>query len=196
MKKPDGPLMRFYTRLVTWSVRYRLITIALGVILFAAALYGGKDCRRVSCRHRTRRGHCSPSSCRRSQLTDTEAVTDAIVNRVRKRDEVESVFVDGGRIPPILLEVGKAALTINYVPKSKRSLSQQQLENAISQELADIPDVRYWFLNDNGQRNVKFIVTGQDSATVGNVASGSPPRCGGCRWSRMSYRAPLSIGRS
>src|SRR5262249_59704317 len=107
-----------------------------------------------------------------SQLTDTEAVTDAIVNRVRKRDkEVESVFVDGGRIPPILVEVGKAALTINYVPKSKRSLSQQELEHAISKDLADIPDVRYWFLDENGQRNVKFIVTGQDSATVGNVAS-------------------------
>jgi multidrug efflux pump subunit AcrB len=173
-EKPDGPLMRFYTRLVTWSVRHRLITIALGVILFVAALYGGKDLPQ---------GFMPASDSARSllaielppgsQLSDTEAVTDAIVNRVRnkRKDEVESVFVDGGRIPPILVEVGKAALTINYVPKSKRSLSQQQLETAISQDLADIPDVRYWFLNDNGQRNVKFIVTGQDSATVGNVAS-------------------------
>jgi multidrug efflux pump subunit AcrB len=171
-EKADGPLMRFYSRLVTWSVRHRLITIALGVILFAAALYGGKDLPQ---------GFMPASDSSRSllaielppgsQLTDTEAATDAIVNRVRKRDEVESVFVDGGRIPPLLVEVGKAALTINYVPKSKRSLSQQQLETVISQELADIPDVRYWFLNDQGQRNVKFIVTGQDSATVGNVAS-------------------------
>jgi len=31
--------------------------------------------------------------------------------------------------------------------------------------------VRYWFLDDNGQRNVKLIVTGQDSVTAGNVAS-------------------------
>ena len=93
--------MRFYTRLVTWSVRYRLITIALGVILFAAALYGGKDLPQ---------GFMPASDSARSllaielppgsQLTDTEAVTDAIVNRVRKRDEVESVFVDGGRILP------------------------------------------------------------------------------------------------
>ena len=63
------------------------------------------------------------------------------------------------------------ALTINYVPKSKRSLSQQQLEQAIGRDLADIPDIRYWFVDDNGQRNVKFIVTGQDNATVANVAS-------------------------
>ena len=33
------------------------------------------------------------------------------------------------------------------------------------------PDIRYWFVDDNGQRNVKFIVTGQDNATVANVAS-------------------------
>ena len=30
------------------------------------------------------------------------------------------------------LDVGKAAITISYVPKSKRSLSQQQLEQAIA----------------------------------------------------------------
>jgi multidrug efflux pump subunit AcrB len=106
-----------------------------------------------------------------SQLTDTEAVTENITNRLRNRSEIVSVFIDGGRIPPATTEVGKAALTINYVPRSKRTLSQQQLEHAISRDLADIPDVRYWFLDDQGHRNVKFIVTGQDSTTVGNVAS-------------------------
>ncbi len=106
-----------------------------------------------------------------SQLVDTEAVTDTVDERIRKRPEVESVFVDGGRIPPALLDVGKAALTIIYVPKSKRSLSQQQLEQAISRDLADIPDIRYWFLDDNGLRNVSLLVTGQDNATVANVAT-------------------------
>jgi multidrug efflux pump subunit AcrB len=106
-----------------------------------------------------------------SQLSDTESVTDTIVNRVRKRPEVASAFVDGGRIPNGAVDVGRAGLTINYVPKSKRSLSQQQLEQAIGRDLADIPDIRYWFVDDNGQRNVKFIVTGQDNATVANVAS-------------------------
>src|SRR5262249_52332819 len=68
-------------------------------------------------------------------------------------------------------EVHKAALTINFVPKSKRSISQQQLEHAISKELADIPDVRYWFLDDTGKRALSFIVTGPDGATVANVAT-------------------------
>jgi multidrug efflux pump subunit AcrB len=37
--------------------------------------------------------------------------------------------------------------------------------------LADIPDIRYWFLDENGKRNVNFIVTGPESSTVANVAS-------------------------
>ena len=69
------------------------------------------------------------------------------------------------------VDVGQAALTINYVPKAKRSLSQQQLEQAIGRDLAECRTSVIWFLDDNGQRNVKFIVTGQDNATVANVAS-------------------------
>jgi multidrug efflux pump subunit AcrB len=172
VERHDGPIIRGYTRLVTWSVRHRLTTIAIGVILFAVALAGARLLPS---------GFLPATDTSRSllvidlppgsQLADTENVTDTIANRLRSRPEVESVFVDGGRVPPVVLEVGKATLTINYVPKSKRSLSQQQLEHEISRDLADIPDVRYWFLDDNGQRNVKLIVTGQDGATVGNVAS-------------------------
>ena len=67
---------------------------------------------------------------------------------MRNRPEVETVFVDGGRIPPGVVDVGKAALTINYVPKSKRLLSQQQLEETITRDLAAVPDIRYWFLDE------------------------------------------------
>ena len=35
-----------------------------------------------------------------SQLSYTEKVTEEIVARLRKRPEVKSVFVDGGRVPP------------------------------------------------------------------------------------------------
>jgi multidrug efflux pump subunit AcrB len=106
-----------------------------------------------------------------SPLTDTEAVTDAIATKLRQHPEVVSVFVDGGRIPNSGPAVRTASLMINSVPKSQRSLSQQGLEHAISQELSDLPDIRYWFLDENGQRNVTLIVTGQDSGTVASVAA-------------------------
>ena len=106
-----------------------------------------------------------------SQLSETDSVTEGIVNRLKKRSEVKSVFVDGGRIPPATAEVRKAALTINYVPKDDRKLSQRQLELEIGRELQDTPDIRYWFLDENGKRAVTYVVTGADSATVANVAA-------------------------
>ena len=171
-EKPPGRIGRLYNRTLAWSVRHRFITVALGLILFVATM---------ACTRFLPSGFLPALDSSRSflavelppgsQLVDTEAVTDIVTKRLRSRPEIESIFVDGGRIPPTVYDVGKAALTINYVPKSKRSLSQQQLEQAITRDLAEVPDVRYWFLDDQGQRNVKLIVTGQDNATVANVAA-------------------------
>ena len=171
-EKADGRAMGLYTRLVTWSVRHRYITVVIGLLVFAAALAGAS---------RLPRGFLPPQDTGRStlamelppgsQLADTQAVTDTVADRIRRRREVESVFVNGGKIPPATQEVRKATLTINYTPRSKRSLSQKQLEQAISQDLADIPDFRFWYLDENGQRNVELVVTGPDAHVVANFAS-------------------------
>src|SRR5262249_45896826 len=76
-----------------------------------------------------------------------------------------------GRLPPAANEVRKAALTINYVPKGERKKSQRDLELEITREIADIPDIRYWLLDENGKRAVSFVITGPDSGTVANVAA-------------------------
>jgi multidrug efflux pump subunit AcrB len=171
-EKADGRAMGLYTRLVTWSVRHRYITVLIGLLVFAAALGGAS---------RLPRGFLPPQDTGRStlaielppgsQLADTQAVTDAVADRMRRRPEVESVFVNGGKIYPATQEVRKATLTINYTPRSKRSLSQKQLEQAISQDLADIPDFRFWYLDENGQRNVDLVVAGPDARVVANFAS-------------------------
>jgi multidrug efflux pump subunit AcrB len=171
-EKPDGFIMRGYTRVLAWSVRHRFITVAIGLMLFVASIYSTRLLPS---------GFLPPVDTARSllvielppgsQLADTEAVTENIVKRLRARPEVNGVFVDGGRVPPATAEVRKATLTINYVANSARSVSQRQLELEIGRDLADIPDIRYWYLDENGKRNVTLIVTGQDSATVANVAS-------------------------
>jgi multidrug efflux pump subunit AcrB len=171
-EKPDGLIMRGYKRVLVWSIRHRLITIILGLAVFAGSIASARILPSGFLpASDTSRSLLAVELPPGSQLIDTEGVTETIANRLRRRPEVASVFIDGGRIPPSVTEVGKAALTINYVPKAKRTLSQQQLEHAISKDLADIPDIRYWFLDENGQRNVKLIVTGQDSIIAGNVAS-------------------------
>ncbi|MFL6796670.1 MAG: efflux RND transporter permease subunit [Xanthobacteraceae bacterium] len=168
----DGAIMRFYVRLLGWSVRHRIITVVSGVVIFVACVgAAGRLPSGFLPATDTARSILAVELPPGSQLADTEAATEAIANRLRKRSEVASVFIDGGRIPPTIVEVNKAALTINYTPKSKRSLSQQQLEHEIGRDLSEIPDVRYWFLDENGQRNVKLIVTGYDASTVSNVAS-------------------------
>jgi multidrug efflux pump subunit AcrB len=171
-EKPPGRLMRAYTRLVSLSVRRRGITVIIGLVLFALSIL---SMRLLSS------GFMPPQDTSRSllaielppgsQLTETETVSEEVVRRLRKRPEVKSIFVDGGRIPPTTLEVRKATLTINYVPMSDRSLSQRELEVAISRDLAEVPDIRYWFMDENGRRAVTLVVTGADSATVGIVAT-------------------------
>ena len=81
------------------------------------------------------------------------------------------MFVDGGRVPPGTFEVRRAALIINYTPKNERKITQRELELSIGKELENVPDIRYWFLDENGLRAVSLVVTGADSSIVGNVAS-------------------------
>jgi multidrug efflux pump subunit AcrB len=171
----EGRISRVYQRVLGWSLHHRFATFALGLALFAATM--------MSTRYLPL-GFLPPTDSSRSvlsvelppgsQLRDTEAVTHTITKRLRTRPEVESVFVDGGRMPPAVVDVRRAALTINYVPKPKRKLSQQQLEQAITGELFEIPDIRFWFvdenIDENGLRGVNLIVTGDDNDTVANVA--------------------------
>jgi hydrophobe/amphiphile efflux-1 (HAE1) family protein len=171
-EKADGRVMAAYTRTVTWAVNYRFITVLIGLLAFAGSL--------ASARHLAS-GFLPVADISRallaielppgSQLADTETVTDSIVKRLRQRPEITGVFVDGGRIPGGAVGVRSAGLMINFVDKSQRSLSQQQLQAVINKDLAAIPDVHYWFIDENGQRDVTFIVTGNDDSTVTNVAA-------------------------
>jgi multidrug efflux pump subunit AcrB len=171
-EQTDGHIMVAYSRALTWAVQHRFLTVAAGLLFFALSLASARLLHTgflpaADISRSTLAIELPPGS----QLADTEAVTDLIANRLRRRPEVVSVFVNGGRIPNGVLGVRNATLIVNSVPKSKRSLSQRELEHEISKDLLDIPDIRYWFVDENGQRNVTLIVTGQDSDTVANVAS-------------------------
>jgi multidrug efflux pump subunit AcrB len=167
-----GRALRTYTRLVTWSVKHYLITVLIGFGIFAASIWSitllpqgflpAQD---------TARSLLAMELPPGSQLAFTEKVTEEIVARLRKRPEVRSVFVDGGRVPPGSFEVRRAALIINYTPKTERKITQRQLELEISQELENVPDIRFWFLDENGLRAISLVVTGADSNIVSNVAS-------------------------
>lgn len=169
---PPGRLLRAYEHAVTWSVKHYFITVLVGFGIFAASIWSitllpqsflpAQDSARSWLAIELPPG---------SQIADTEALTEDIVRRLRKRPEVRSVFVDGGRSPHGTEEVRRATIIINYTPKTERNVSQRQLELSISRQLANVPDMRFWFLDDQGNRAISFIVTGDDSHIVNNVAA-------------------------
>jgi len=171
---PPGRVLKSYTRLVTWSVKHYFITVLIGFGIFAASIWSitllpqgflpAQD---------TARSLLAMELPPGSQLAYTEKVTEEIVARLRKRPEIKSIFVDGGRVPPGTLEVRRAALIINYTPKKDRDSAHTQrlLELDISKELENVPDIRFWFLDENGLRAISLVVTGIDSNIVGNVAN-------------------------
>src|SRR6202035_2561675 len=169
---PPGRLLSAYHELVTWSVKHHFITILIGFGIFAASIWSitllpqgflpAQD---------TARSLLAMELPPGSQLAYTEKVTEEIVTRLRKRQEVKNVFVDGGRVPPGTFEVRRAALIINYTPKTDRKITQRELELEIGRELENVPDIRFWFLDENGLRAISLVVTGADSNIVNNVAS-------------------------
>ncbi|MBR0756546.1 efflux RND transporter permease subunit [Bradyrhizobium jicamae] len=171
---PPGRILRGYHSLVAWSVKHYFITVLIGFAVFAASIWSitllpqgflpAQD---------TARSLLAMELPPGSQLAYTEKVTEEIVARLRKRPEVRSVFVDGGRVPPGTQEVRRAALIINYTPKKERDSAHTQrlLELDIGRELENVPDIRFWFLDENGLRAISLVVTGTDSNIVNNVAS-------------------------
>ena len=171
---PPGRVLRTYHNLVNWSVKHYFLTVLAGLGIFALSIWSI---------HLLPQGFLPAQDSARSllamelppgtQLAFTEKVTEDIVARLRKRPEVKSVFVDGGRVPPGTFEVRRAALIINYTPKSDRDSAHTQrlLELDIGKELENVPDIRYWFLDENGLRAISLVVTGADINIVGNVAN-------------------------
>jgi multidrug efflux pump subunit AcrB len=171
-EETPGRLMNAYTGLVEASVRRRYFTVLLGFALLAVSLWSAKLLPRDFLpKQDTARSVLAIELPSGSQRKETEEKTEGIVKKLRARPEVQSVFVDGGRIPPASREPRKATLIINYQPKADRKITQAELEQSISRELSNVPDIRYWFLDDNGQRAISIVITGNDNVTVGSVAA-------------------------
>ena len=169
---PPGRVLNTYHRVVTWSVKHHYLTVLIGIGIFAASIWSitllPQSFLPAQDSARSWLGLELPPG---TQLEYTEKVTENIVALLRKRPEVKSVFVDGGRDPHGSQEVRRATVIINYTPKTQRSLTQRELENSISQDLDNLPDIRFWFLDDQGHRAIALIVAGADSNIVNNVAS-------------------------
>jgi multidrug efflux pump subunit AcrB len=85
--------------------------------------------------------------------------------------EVRSALIFGGTLLGGSSEPRKATFVVNFVHKSKREATQKELQTRIGKMLGDTPDIRYWFLKDNGQRDLSLIVAGPDIDVINDTAN-------------------------
>ena len=168
----EGWIIKAYTRLITWSVRHRIATVAIGFVVFALSIWSMRllpagflppeDNGRILIAFELPPG---------SRLEDTRTVANVISTKLRQRPEVRHVYVTGGRILGSGNEVRKATLVVMTTPKKERKLDATGLKLAFADELQRVPDIRFWFLQENGQRQFQMVVVGRDGPAVEKAAA-------------------------
>ncbi len=168
----EGWVLRAYTWLVRWSVAHHYKAVGLGLAIFAASIGSfyllpsgflpAEDTGRTLLAIELPPG---------SRIDETKTVAGSIARHLLSRSDVKGVFVNGGKVLGGGAEVRKATLVINLVPRDTRKLSQAQIKAEITHSLAQVPDIRFWFLQDNGQRQIALVVSGRDAAAVTHAAA-------------------------
>ena len=168
----EGFILRAYTRLVGWSVHHRMLTVLAGIVIFfvsiASFFFVPQGFLPVEDASRALLAVELPPG---SRISDTRAVTEEIAERLHARGDVASVFVNGGNLMGSGAEVRNATLIITLKPKDKREKSQIEIQEEVGRDLADIPDIRYWFMQDNGQRQFQLVVSGRDPEAVDRIGA-------------------------
>ena len=138
----DGWIMRMYTGALRVTLRFRWITLAVGVGLAFMAIRSAGSLPQ---------GFIPPDDQSRLvvslelppgvSLADTMKVTDQATTALKQIKEVKDVFVLGGTSPTGTLELRRARLSIHLVHKDARNRSQKQIEGDVARILAGIPDI-------------------------------------------------------
>lgn len=172
-----GAIMRFYTGLLAFTLRWRYLTLLAGIAVFVVSIVAASkmpssfipddDTSRVVVALELPPGET---------LADTRETGDRITGILKKIPEVSTVFVLGGVTPVGVRDIRQATVIVRLVPKTERKRSQKQMKAVISSTLADIPDVRAWYVNERGQRELSFALLARDGAqlneAVGRIEGG------------------------
>ncbi len=163
----DGFVMRAYARLLRMTLKVRYLTLVIGFVflwgsiqatsLLPTGFLPEEDTARVVASVELPPG---------STLDDTEVTTDRIVDALRTIPQVTQVFVLGGSSPTGQLEVRRAAITIKLLPKSERAEKQKDLKVVIAEKLASVPDVRAWYVNERGEREMAFSILSRNGEAL------------------------------
>jgi hydrophobe/amphiphile efflux-1 (HAE1) family protein len=104
-----------------------------------------------------------------STLEDTRVTTDEIVRKLRASPEIRHVFALGGSSATGQREVRRAALFIRLVPKTERSVRQKDFKATVASVMSEVPDVRAWYVNERGEREMAFSILSRDGDALADA---------------------------
>ncbi len=166
-----GSIMRGYLAILRGTLRFRWLTLIFGVALFAVSIYAirflpsgfipREDASRIVFSLELPPG---------SLLDDTRDTTDEVTRIMRAVPQVENVYVVGGASPQGVMETRRATVVADLQHKSERDVPQHEIEEILLSRLSAIPDLRIYFVNDRGERQMAFGVMGTDGAVLDEQA--------------------------
>jgi multidrug efflux pump subunit AcrB len=169
----DGWIMRLYVRFLAMTLRHRFLTLLAGLTLFAASIWSTGllpkgfippiDLARVAIAVELPPG---------TTLEDTRVATDRLARDLKTMPEIRSVLVLGGNTPTgIGREIRKASIVVTLSHKTERARTQKAIEAEISERIAAIADLRGWFVNDRGERELAVTLVGDDAVGLSRAVA-------------------------
>nr|WP_321441468.1 efflux RND transporter permease subunit [uncultured Hyphomonas sp.] len=166
----EGWLLSTYGHLVRITLRHRLLTILAAFLMFGAALFAiGKLPTGFIPTEDEARSVVNLELPPGTELAETQRVADKVAAVIAQQPEIVSVFISGG--VQQAGDIRKAVLTANMTPKSRRSRSQAEIEQAFMRDLASVPDARITLTSGFGGRAVSYNLTGDDDAALQKAAN-------------------------
>ena len=161
------PATRLYVRLLTATLNHRTLTLIVGLVMFGLSIASTallpiafippQDAGRIVVSLELPPG---------STLDDVAARTDAVARALKTIPEVTTVFVIGGSTPVGLKELRRASAIVNLTPKSDRNRSQKTIEADVTARISEIPDIRGWYVNDRGERELSINILGDNEQAL------------------------------
>jgi HAE1 family hydrophobic/amphiphilic exporter-1 len=183
-KEHDEPRwMPAYQKLLRWSLgsrKHRLVIMGLGTLFFfgsvALAMMLPKDFIPVGDQSRSVMTLELPPG---ATLAETDAAAQAATRMLLARPEVKAVYASIGSATTVqgpggnsgAGEVRKGTVTINLVKPGERDLSQQEFEQELSQQFAQIPGARFRFGADGSAGTLMIALVADDPLQLQEASS-------------------------
>jgi hydrophobe/amphiphile efflux-1 (HAE1) family protein len=166
----DGPIMKWYLRLLAWCIQHRWKTLGVGLAIYALsglAFYflptsvfpaDNSDSSALSIE--------LPPGVR---LEQTAAISARASDIIRKYPEVKSVIEFAGSNG----DVRFAQLYVELIPAAQRRDTSSEFEDKVMTELRRIPDARIHFQRQSasgGDADMTLFLTGDDPVLLDHTA--------------------------